>query len=77
MAITAADALVSEWFLTRYGSGEVMRKIYDPGTGHEAQIAELDVVRCVKTRIGAQVAVREGTKRPFDRVQAGGVQRSG
>jgi len=36
MALTAVDALVSEWFLTRYGSGEVMRKIYDPGTGHAA-----------------------------------------
>ena len=31
MAIAAADALVSEWFLARYGAGEVMRKIYDPG----------------------------------------------
>jgi site-specific DNA recombinase len=36
---------VSEWFLTRYGAGEVMRKIYDPGTGHAAQIAELEVTR--------------------------------
>ena len=45
MAITAADALVSEWFLARYGSGEVMRKIYDPGTGHAAQIAELETTR--------------------------------
>jgi site-specific DNA recombinase len=39
IALAAADALVSEWFLARYGSGEVMRKIYDPGTGHTAQIA--------------------------------------
>jgi site-specific DNA recombinase len=45
MAITAADALVSEWFLGRYGPGEVMRKIYDPGTGHAAQIAELEATR--------------------------------
>ena len=45
MALTAADALVSEWFLARYGSGEVMRKIYDPGTGHAAQIAELEATR--------------------------------
>jgi len=45
IAITAADALVSEWFLARYGSGEVMRKIYDPGTGHAAQIAELEATR--------------------------------
>jgi site-specific DNA recombinase len=45
IAITAADALVSEWFLARYGSGEVMRKIYDPGTGRAAQIAELEATR--------------------------------
>ena len=35
-AITAMDALVGAWFLARYGAGEVMRKIYDPGTGHAA-----------------------------------------
>jgi hypothetical protein len=45
MALAAADALVSEWFLARYGSGEVMRKIYDPDTGHAAQIAELEATR--------------------------------
>ena len=45
IAITAADALVSEWFLARYGPGEVLRKIYDPGTGHAAQIAELEATR--------------------------------
>ena len=45
MALTAADALVSEWFLARYGAGEVMRKVYDPGTGHAAQIAELEATR--------------------------------
>ena len=45
MALSAADALASGWFLARYGSGEVMRKIYDPGTGHAAQIAELEATR--------------------------------
>jgi site-specific DNA recombinase len=45
MAIPAVDALVSEWFLARYGSGEVMRKIYDPGTGQASQIAELEATR--------------------------------
>ena len=45
MALTAADALVSGWFLARYGAGEVMRKIYDPGTGHAAQIADLEATR--------------------------------
>ncbi|WP_220449749.1 recombinase family protein [Nonomuraea longispora] len=43
--ITTLDALVSEWLLSRYGGGEVMRKVYDPGTGHAAQIAELTATR--------------------------------
>ena len=42
MAIPAVHALVSEWFLARYPTGEGMRKIYDPGTGHMTQIAELE-----------------------------------
>ena len=45
ISMAAADAVVSEWFLARYGAGEVMRKIYDPGTGHAAQIAELEATR--------------------------------
>jgi site-specific DNA recombinase len=45
MAITALDVLVGEWFLARYGTGEVMRKVYDPGTGHAAQITELEATR--------------------------------
>ena len=45
IALAEADALVSEWFLARYGPGEVMRKIYDPGTGHAAQLAELEATR--------------------------------
>ena len=45
MAITALDAFAGEWFLSRYGAGEVMRKVYDPGTGHAAQIAELEATR--------------------------------
>ena len=45
MALAAADALVSEWFLAQYGPGEVIRKIYDPGTGHAAQVAELEATR--------------------------------
>jgi site-specific DNA recombinase len=45
VAISVVDAQVSEWFLARYGAGEVMRKIYDPGTGHAAQIAELEATR--------------------------------
>jgi site-specific DNA recombinase len=45
MAIPMADALAGEWFLARYGAGEVMRKVYDPGTGHAAQVAELEATR--------------------------------
>ena len=45
MEMEAADTIVSEWFLARYGSGEVMRKVYDPGTGHAAQIADLEATR--------------------------------
>jgi hypothetical protein len=45
MGIAALDAIVGEWFLARYGAGEVMRKVYDPGTGHASQIAELEATR--------------------------------
>jgi site-specific DNA recombinase len=45
MAIEKLDAIAAEWFLARYGAGEVMRKVYDPGTGHAAQIAELEATR--------------------------------
>ena len=45
MGITELDAYAGEWFLARYGAGDVMRKIYDPGTGHAAQIAELEATR--------------------------------
>ena len=45
IGVAALDAQVGEWFLARYGAGDVMRKIYDPGTGHAAQIAELDATR--------------------------------
>ena len=45
IGVSALDAQAGEWFLARYGAGEVMRKIYDPGTGHAAQIAELEATR--------------------------------
>jgi site-specific DNA recombinase len=45
MSFRKLDGLVSDWFLSRYGAGEVMRKVYDPGTGQAAQIAELEVTR--------------------------------
>jgi hypothetical protein len=36
---------VSEWFVKRYGAGELMRQEWDPGTGHAAQVAELEATR--------------------------------
>jgi hypothetical protein len=45
IGVDALDAQVGEWFLARYGTGDVMRKVYDPGTGHAAQIAELEATR--------------------------------
>jgi site-specific DNA recombinase len=45
IGITELDTQVEEWFLARYGAGEVMRKIYDPGTGYAAQIKELEAAR--------------------------------
>ncbi|HEY1703043.1 MAG TPA: recombinase family protein [Trebonia sp.] len=45
MGIVALDALAGEWFLARYGAGEVMRKVYDPGTGYASQVKELENTR--------------------------------
>ncbi|MFI0940279.1 recombinase family protein [Streptomyces sp. NPDC021020] len=45
MATTALDTAVGEWFLARYGSGQVMEKIYDPGTGYAARVAEAEAAR--------------------------------
>lgn len=45
VGITELDTQVGEWFLARYGMGEVIRKIYDPGTGYAAQIKELEAAR--------------------------------
>lgn len=39
------NAAVEEWFLAEYGSGEVMEKAYDPGTGYGARIAEVEASR--------------------------------
>jgi hypothetical protein len=45
MGVRALDAMTEEWFIARYGAGEVMRKVYDPGTGHAGQIADLEATR--------------------------------
>jgi hypothetical protein len=44
LSATAREA-VEAWFLARYGTGEIMEKVYDPGTGHGARIAELEANR--------------------------------
>ncbi|MGW8327300.1 recombinase family protein [Streptomyces sp. NPDC055897] len=36
---------VAAWFLERYGSGQLMKSVYDPGTGYASQIAELESSR--------------------------------
>jgi len=45
MSINAMDAGATSWFLDRYGDLEVLRKVYDPGTGYATRIAELKVDR--------------------------------
>ena len=45
MTAAALEAAVEEWFLGRYGAGQIMEKVYDPGTGHAARIAELEANR--------------------------------
>ena len=45
IGVADLDTQAGEWFLARYGAGEVMRKIYDPGTGYAAQIKELEAAR--------------------------------
>ncbi|MFI9556129.1 recombinase family protein [Nonomuraea endophytica] len=45
MDTEALNEIVGKWFVLRYGAGELMRRIYDPGTGHAAQIMELTTTR--------------------------------
>lgn len=45
MKTEALDARVTEWFLSRYGSGQIMRKVWDPGTGHATRIKEIEADR--------------------------------
>ncbi|MFF8728898.1 recombinase family protein [Streptomyces sp. NPDC015171] len=39
------DQEVTDWFLSRYGSGQLMKRQYDPGTGYAARITELEADR--------------------------------
>jgi hypothetical protein len=45
MGIAELDTEVSAWFLAEYGAGDVMRRVYDPGTGHAAEIKELEATQ--------------------------------
>jgi len=45
IGVAELDAQVSAWFIATYGAGEVMKRVWDPGTGHTAQIAELTAAR--------------------------------
>lgn len=42
MLMHLLDGHAEEWFLARYGSAEVMRKEFIPGTRHGARITELN-----------------------------------
>jgi DNA invertase Pin-like site-specific DNA recombinase len=39
------DAELTAWFLARFGSGQITRKEYDPGTGYAARIVQLKADR--------------------------------
>ncbi|MBD0736157.1 recombinase family protein [Streptomyces sp. CBMA29] len=43
--LSMADELITEWFLSQYGSGEIVEKVWDPGSGHGSRIAELKADR--------------------------------
>jgi DNA invertase Pin-like site-specific DNA recombinase len=45
IGVDVLDAQTAAWFLARYGAAEVMRRIYDPGTGNAAQIADLEATQ--------------------------------
>ncbi|MER6364992.1 recombinase family protein [Kitasatospora sp. NPDC001527] len=44
------ESRVERWFLERYGSAQIMIKVFDPGTGYANQIAEL---KAAKVRLQA------------------------
>ncbi|WP_370091724.1 recombinase family protein [Streptacidiphilus sp. MAP12-20] len=45
MAVPLLDQAVEAWFLAEYGTGQVMAKVYDPGTGYASEIKELEASR--------------------------------
>ncbi|NEA74791.1 recombinase family protein [Streptomyces sp. SID13588] len=44
-SIPLANAYVGGWFIAQYGSQQVMRREYDPGTGYTARILEFEANR--------------------------------
>ncbi|WP_367132290.1 MULTISPECIES: recombinase family protein [Streptomyces] len=42
ISIPVLDQQVEEWFLAEYGSHQVTHRVYDPGTGYAARIAEIE-----------------------------------
>ncbi|MFI5529211.1 recombinase family protein [Kitasatospora sp. NPDC051853] len=54
MAGPTADKIVETRFLARFGAGEIMRRVYDPGTNLASEIATLEAV---KARLLADRAV--------------------
>ncbi|MEV6420568.1 recombinase family protein [Streptomyces sp. NPDC051662] len=42
MQVTTMDSMVREYFLSRHGHAQVMRKVFVPGTGYAEQIRELE-----------------------------------
>ncbi|MEU7190521.1 recombinase family protein [Streptomyces sp. NPDC045369] len=45
MSVPRLNKGVEEWFLAEYGNHEIMNKMYDPGTGYAARIAEIEADR--------------------------------
>ncbi len=45
IGVAELDARVSAWFAGTYGAGEVMKKVWDAGSGHAAQVADLTAAR--------------------------------
>ena len=45
MRVGVLEERVTRWFLEEYGDGEIMDRIYDPGTGYAARIDELQTDR--------------------------------
>ncbi|MCX5050989.1 recombinase family protein [Streptomyces sp. NBC_00474] len=45
MSVPKLNKLVTAWFMEKFGSGQLMKRQYDPGTGYAARIAELEADR--------------------------------